>query len=534
MFGPDFFGPLLVDLKLRFDDWLSPLPAELADPLFPEKNFTVPNGVELVNFRPTETGDDPAESIADLFVGLLKEEDALFGESEVDPVTGKVDLGINNFLRSSLLDDAGALTVDALELQPDFDPVIFDGHDRLTDTSLTIESIKVVGLDSLTSFDPFQEIGDFTLSNDLAWTTLAVEANLTVDIKPSTLPNSMIASPKPIQIIENITIAMDLSSLDVALSLFMAVDRTKFDDIQIGSILKTKNVLPCMLSAMAGLEVSELNVTVGDFSVPTLNGFVSPGIDRTVTNVVKAAFDAYKPTLLRAMPGLFQTTVRELLNSRFGMTVVQGNSNNNECEEITLQPPSGNGQPVSIDFRALFLDPDESKRLGGDGDQPYGALGPLVYSLLQDRLTMVGDDGLPMINELVVRPFTIRQSGEEGSLFFPEKIFEVGNNAVGNIEDSSRARSLAGSLLNGTFSLSVGNIRVYNMDTIRAPMEILQVSSQPHVLENSITVGSGQQNPLKLMVSLVTGEAETKDEIGKFISNQSERNFFSNCSLLQI
>lgn len=505
---------MLVDLKLRFDDWLSPLPAQLADPLFPERNFTVPQGVELVNFRPVDNNEDPAESIADLFVGLLKEEDALFGESEVDPVTGQVDLGINNFLRSGLLDEQGALIVDALELQPDFDPVIFDGHDRLTDTSLIIESIKVVGLDSLTAFDPFQEIGDYTLSNDLAWTTLAVEANLTVDIKPSTLPDSMIYSPNPIQIIENITITMDMSELDVALSLFMAIDRTKFDDIQIGSILTTTNVLPCIFAAMAGLEVSELNVTVGDFSVPTLTGFVSPGIDLTVTNIVEAAFDAYKPTLLRAMPGLFQTTVRELLNSRFGLSVGPGGSNDNECEQIITLPPSSNGQPVPIDFRDLFLDPDESVVLGGDGDQPYGSLGPLAYSLLQDRLTSPGDDGLPLVNDLVVRPFTERQSGEEGSLLFPETIFAIGNNAT---SVTRRDRSLAESFLNGTFSLSVGNIRVYNIDTISSPLEILKVSSQQHVLENSVTVGSGQQNPLTLMMALIAGEAETKDEIGMFL-----------------
>jgi hypothetical protein len=504
-------------LKLRFDGWLSPLPQELADPLFPEGNFTRPSNVQLVNFRPVESGTPP-ESVADLFVGLLEKEDALFGKSEVDPQTGETDLGFNNFIRSTLLEDDGVFVLDVVELQPDFNPVIFSGHDNLTETSMVIETIKIFGLDSLVAFDPFQEIGDYTLSNYLSWTTLKIEADLQVDIKPSSLPNSMISSPKPMRIVENITVSIDLATLDVALSLFMAVDRTKFEALQLGSLLKAENIMSCMMSSMAGLEVSELNVTVGDFSVPTLTGFVSAGIDKTVTSIVEAAFDAYKPTMLRAMPGIFQTTVRTALNGRLGNRI--GPNSDGDCKPLII-PPSSNGQSASVDFREFFLDPVEAEKLGGKGDQPYGTLGPLAYSLLTDRLAAAGSDGRPMINELMVRPFTKRQSGAGGSLVFPDTLFELGDSSAA---DDSSSSSPQKSLLNGTLSVLLRNLRVENIDTIGSPMELLKVSSDTYVLENSLTIGGGQQNPMKFTVALVTGANETRDEIG---TSASEVRYFA-------
>jgi hypothetical protein len=361
----------------------------------------------------------------------------------------------------------------------------------------------------LVTFDPFQEIGDYTLGNDLSWTTLAIEADLMVNIKPSSLPGSMIASPKPIRIVENITVAIDLSTLDVALSLFLAVDRTKFDALKLGSLLKADNILPCMMSSMADLEVSELNVTVGDFSVPTLTGFVSPGIDRTVTNIVKAAFDAYKPTMLRAMPGIFQTTVRAALNGRLGNTI--GTNSDGDCKPLVI-PPLSNGQSASVDFRDFFLDPADAKKLGGNGNQPYGTLGPLAYSLLTDRLTAAGSDGRPMINDLIIRRFTERQSGVGGSLVFPDTLFEIGDASAAEVRSSTATQD--DFFLNGTFSVMLRNFRIENIDTVGSPMELLKVTSDPYVLENAITIGGGQQVPMKLTVALITGEDETRDEYG--------------------
>ena len=284
IFGPDFFGGLLEDLNTRYAEWEGPLASELADPLFPERNFTVPNGVDLISFQPTD-GDAPAESIADLFVGLLKDEDALFGATEVDPVTGKTELGINLFIRDSLLNEQGVFSLDIEELRPDVDPVVFDGEDRLTKTNITIDSIQVDGLDTLQTFNAFQTVGEYTLSNDLMWDRLALKANLTVSIQPSTLPNSMIVSPRPIRIVEKITVGLNMTLLDVGLSLFLAVDRTKFDDLkQIYILGVTLNRLASKVAdearwdaALSGLR--DFNKQPGFY-----NGYARNYISKTVKN----------------------------------------------------------------------------------------------------------------------------------------------------------------------------------------------------------------------------------------------------------
>ena len=505
--GPTLFNDLLNETKVRLDTWLSPGGEELTNPLYTEQTYVVPDDITLIHLQnPNSTNS----SVSEMFVRFLKQADTLFGNTVVDPVSGESDLGINTFLRKTLLDnETGAWNVDFSKLST-FNPVILESHGKLTQSSVVITAAKIVGIDTLQTFNPFVEIGAYTVSNTLSWESLSMEIAMTVDIKPSTRSDSILYNPDPVNIIENIIIRVDFTNVNVDVAIFMPIDQTKFENIMLGSILSTKNILPCFLATMTELEVSGLNVTIADISVPTLEGFVSPGIDRVVSQLAEAAFAAYEPTLLRALPGLFQGPIRTMLKMDSFLEIGEAS----ECPQITIEPDAS-GQPVTLDFRDLFLQPNDAIAAGATGQQPYGNIGYIAYDLILDRFNEVGANGLPKINELVIESFTKSQSGVPGLIQFPNTLFEFG----GNNSTDVGSRVLADISLfktTGALQFSLGDIRVNNVNSIAFPMELLNLTDSPSVLRNKISMGV--DSPLNITLGIAAGFDGTLNEIDIVLS----------------
>lgn len=515
--GPTMLGSLLNKTDVRIDAWLAPVSPDLADPLFAENNFVAPDGVTLVHFQKNSTD----ASVSDTFVKFLKEADALFGETVIDETTGESDLGINVLLRKTLVNETtGSWEINIAEVEG-FDPIVFNSSDKLTESNIRIDGMKITGLDTLQTFNPFVDIGGYTVSNNLTWEKLSLEVDMTVDIKPSTRPDRILrAADNNVNVVENIKVKVDLSSLAVDLSIFMAIDKTRFEGLDLGSLLSTENVLPCFLSSMIALEVSGLDVTITNMSVPELDGFVSPGIDRVLSNLAQAAFAAYEPTLLRAIPGIFQGPVRKLLKTRVLNTVLKYGEN----ADCPLLPALVDeyGDSALMDFRDLFLRPEEASALGGSGEAPYGNIGHVAYKLIIDRLSEEDDDGLPQINEMLVRRITAAQSGEEGTMRFPQTLFEFG---VNSSSTGVQARSLQENkttlnLIDG-LSFSLGDIRVSNLDTIVNPMELLNMTGNPYVLRNSAGLGTDTERNITLTIRVAAGFNDEMNEIDLVASIES-------------
>ena len=499
--GPDAFGELLNSTKALIDEWLVPTTPEIGDPLYAERNFNNSNGVKLINFRGNDDDDGSGQSIGDLFVSVLKEENAIFGGVQVDENTGETDLGINLFLRNSFLDENGNMNL-LLGESETFDPLIFAGHDVLTQTNILIDGVQIQGLDTLQSFTAFDDIGNYTIANEFTWEKLSLEVNLTIDMKPSSLPNSLIRSRNEIQIVENVTLNMDLTGLNVSLALFMAIDEEKFDALKIGSLLQSSNILPCLLSAMEGFEVANLNVSVTDMTVPTMSGFISPGIDRILSDVAEAAFLMFEPTLLRAMPGFFQGPVRDVLKNR---VVADFRENTGGCPDPTLPPAGG-----TLDFRDMFLNATASRSLNGSGTHPYGDIGSLVYDIVQDRFTSIDSNGFAGINKELIRPLTEDQSGTPGLLRFPENIFSLAPET-----EDRRRRHLAENLFDslGGFNISIGDIRVTNLDSVVPPIALFGIINSPSILRNEFNMGTDTNRPLSVALKVVSTQDDGVNEV---------------------
>jgi hypothetical protein len=258
-----------------------------------------------------------------------------------------------------------------------------------------------------------------------------------------------------------------LANTDIVLSIFMSIDQARFDALSLSSILSTEKMLPCFLSAITTLEAPGLNVTVGDMSEPMLKGFASPGINLIASHLVHAAFAAYEPTLLRTMPCILPGAVHKILLTRILDKVLQYRDAA-QCVDVIL-PPDENGEPAILDFRDLFLEPEEAKALGATGEQQYGDVGQLAY---------LGNDGLPNIYETLIRPFST-QSRVEGTIRLPARAHAVNYLAK----------------LGGGLSLNLGDIRVSNLDAVVIAVELLNLTDSPSVLRNSININGYQEQP---------------------------------------
>ena len=314
-----------------------------ADPLAPEDSMVVPDNVNLLDLQDTEN------SIGQWFDAILQEADALLGTEIEDPEDPSGwNLGVNVFLRNYLLDQDRALTLDVDTLFPD-GVMLFEGHDKLTETTIELNAVKLFGLDTFSKFEPLLDIGRYTLQNESAWDYLTIELDVTITIKPSTLDDSVIEEPSATEVIETVKIEFGVENLDTVVSLLLAVDQDKLKEMQLGPLLDTGNLLPCLLSCLFHVQLAELSVGVGSVREPTLDDFVSAGIDRVVSDSVKAVFAMYETVLRNAVPNMFHLDVMDIINKEFFQKYMQ-DPENLRCE-VDIQ---GGGY---IDFRDLFLEP---------------------------------------------------------------------------------------------------------------------------------------------------------------------------------
>lgn len=508
--GDELFANIFNATQTTLNQWLPPLNATWTNPLLAEESYVVPDGVMLLDFEANSNNDntimDNTTSVGGLLVSFLEEADSLFGDPVIDELTGESILGINSFLRENVLNDDGVLVLqmDDLDSTGNLDGALedatslFDSEDILTNTQIKMDGLRLKGLDTLQTFEPFVIRGKHTIGNVLAWQSLQLELDLIFDIAPSLREDSILINPNQAnRIIERITIAVDFTDLSLDLSLFLAIDENKFDGLILGSMLDTKQIIPCFASAMTDIQLSGLGATVAEFSTPLLTGFLSPGLDRVISQFAEALFVAYKPTLLRAVPGMFQGPLRRMLQD---VVVKNFFAVGDESACVPVAPPAG-----TVDLREFLLKPEEALVLGAAGEKAYGNVGALLYGLAQTSLTELDDAGMPLINQRIIRPMTIEQSGVAGTFVMKDSLFQYG------MDDKRRSLQVdEGSF---PFNISLGNLRISNMDTIVAPLDLLELTDSPTVLRNTISLGNTVSNstkrPLTFSFAVAVGMGKT-------------------------
>jgi len=416
--------------------------------------------------------------IGELFETALGELDQLFGSND-----GKDnEIGINNLLRSFVLNENGALVVYIDELLGQ-DALSFELHDELTETNIKLKEIRINGLDSMTKFDPLVVVGNHTLRNEFSWKSLNMEIDIALDIRASSLENAVLqleADSESKGINEQITVKIGAENVDVVASLFALIDKKALSGFTIGSVLSLTNIkdyswlLPCLMSSIQDLQFTELVVSSQQINTPTLEGFVDDGLDRIISDFAEIAFEMYHDVLVEdVLPNMFQHTVQAFINDQISLILKDG-GDAGACPKYDAVAVEGIEEYV--DFRQFF-----NSSFPTESNNQYGELPALLLDLLDKELLSADPTTeMPKINEVLIDTLTKRQSGTEGTLVFGgdgEDIFDIVKRInVGGFDAYVR--------------LTASDIKIENLDTVVAPLALLEhVPTEPYFLNNSVTVG---------------------------------------------
>lgn len=172
--GDGALDDILIKLSAQLDDYLNPLPVDMQDPLSLESSIDVPrdeNGTSLyLNFLELE------EYAGDWINSALNKLDSFLGGSESNG-----ELGVNSMIRDNFLNEDGEFLLNPLDFMTS--NVIFESHDMLTETSMSIVSIAIRGLDTFTELDLMNAIGNHTLKNSLKLKELSLVVSMTAFMK---------------------------------------------------------------------------------------------------------------------------------------------------------------------------------------------------------------------------------------------------------------------------------------------------------------------------------------------------------------
>jgi len=151
--------------------------------------------------------------------------------------------------------------------------------------------------------------------------------------------------------------------------------------------------------------------------------------------------------------------------------------------------------------------------MGSRGGSPYGDVLRTAYGALVDIMSASDANGMSEMNKAVAS-MTKNQSGLEGELHWE-----------GNLFKHSFTVNLNG--LNAAIAIAVSDLRISNVDTLTAPIQLLApTNAERSNFNNSMSTGSGA-DPLQVSLKLLVfgeGDQTTVDnemELGMSISGLS-------------
>ena len=153
----------MVDLaEQNLDQYRGQMGEAVTDPLYIERNIEIPETLNPLNLKDTD------DEVGRTFNRLLLALDEYLGTTVPDPSGATIsgdDLAVNSLLRAVFLDEDRALVIDPMSIGMD---TFFEGHDRITQFTMTLNQVRVFGLDTFTRFNPFRSVGRHTIQNELS------------------------------------------------------------------------------------------------------------------------------------------------------------------------------------------------------------------------------------------------------------------------------------------------------------------------------------------------------------------------------
>jgi len=323
---------------------------------------------------------------------------------------------------------------------------------------LDLTSVRIEGFDSISEFNGFNPISSRTLTSRIRIQQLRM--NLIVNAR-DTLDATLN---------QEIAFSITVEDLLFDAAIFLAGRADRLQNLRFGSLMITENLFPCLASVIDAVEVSNVDLSIGAITRPIIRGLL-PDTIGVANTVIGSMWRSFGTRIRQGAENLIKNPIRDAFSNLLS-EVLPGR----ECPEPII------GENSLVDFRELLLSAEESILLGGAGLQPYGRSIPRFSNFVRGLLEDPADDGLPSINELVIRPLTELQSGTPGLLNFSASV-----NAT---SDENLIPSI------GVFDYSISNIRFENMDAVDNPFSVLYPTNEPDVLFTQVTFGVEDKGPL--------------------------------------
>ena len=386
------------------------------------------------------------------------------GEAVEEDVGRSSDVRFNGLLRDYLFQDGKAYNLE-----------FADETFTAAGVSVTLRSLRFVGLDSATKLNILQPIAPQTLQNKIGWERLSLELN--VELTMVDLENVFdLDDAQP----ETLTLSLGIEDVELDFAILVAMDEALLGNFELGSLLKTQEIVPCLLKKVEALQLTQMAISVGKVTVPTIGGFLSEEATEKISESARFVFETYQKELVEALPVIVDESLRVLLN---GAVVDYQDRDDIVCTSFDT---SGTG---FVDFRDLFLSEEMSRKLGGSGQSPYGDLLRGLLDIVNKNVLKTDEDGKPTINELLIAPLTLSQSGENGTLRYS-----------GDLLDSGTRIDIGG--LQANIELKAFNARIQGIDTLGEPLSILDpLEYLPYILNNTASFGVGGR-PLRFAVTV--------------------------------
>eukprot|EP01047_Picozoa_sp_COSAG01_P021910 COSAG01_NODE_1286_length_10900_cov_26.719100_5_plen_945_part_00 len=306
-----------------------------------------------------------------------------------------------------------------------------------------------------TSFDVLQTVGDFTLANHFALAYVGLQLDLLIRLKPNADGSSVVVTHDG-EIVERAVLHAGVKNMSATLASLLAV-KDSVKGLQLGTVIGSP--VGCVFSEIFLANITYLNVTIRGVQHPMLSQFVSQGVDDLFNGIADTAFLLYEEIGLGILPGLIQSSVRQLLND--AIVAYLSDPANAICPPCTASASMHRCVVTPGDI--AFLDFMATREIVG------------VAWMLNQAL---GVDNLNM----AIGSVTKAESGKAGS--FSRHGFLVDSTTV--VEDGDETCITCSRL--GKIVLQVSELRVVGLDTF-ADMALLQPTSA-FTIHNSLTLAA--------------------------------------------
>ena len=96
-----------------------------------------------------------------------------------------------------------------------------------------------------------------------------------------------------------------LNDVNITLWTFIAFDEDALGTIELGSGLRKKNILPCLISSLYCFKITQLAISVSDIDIPTFEAYISAGTNEIISSSMDLIFKKYKQLMIDLMPEFF-------------------------------------------------------------------------------------------------------------------------------------------------------------------------------------------------------------------------------------